>query len=330
MKEFLTKISYKGIVNALVDGFVFTVERVKDGVHDGLLHVISIAAPAPSAVSVYIAFAAAGYQGWQAFLFAAVIEACGIATTRMLVGGIGRADELDLSLKGPLLIPVLLFGIYFAGAEISIFLYESLPAILRAVGEGGQWSGEVRHITPMFYPLFTFVGAGYGAYHEQLAQQDRKRERASELEAERDAMLFEIELENLRKDADARRDIERVKAEAAADAKRAKANRQTVQRVVQHTAQNTVSTPSKAQSEDEQRHLLETHLLDNGWTGASALAKATNLSRSTVYNRLRELSERGRARNENGKWDVVRDIPPTLPAPAQIHLNGNGVMHDQP
>ena len=144
------------------------------------------------------------------------------------------------------------------------------------------------------------------------AEEERERER------ERDDQLFAVELENKRLDAQAKREERLLKAQA----KMSKAVQSSVQQAVQGVDQSTASTPPKTQTEDEQRHLLETQLLDNGWTGASALARATNLSRSTVYNRLNEMAERGRVRNENGKWDIVRDVVPALPEQPAIHLNG--------
>lgn len=164
---------------------------------------------------------------------------------------------------------------------------------------------------------------------EAAAAAERKRAKLEADEAdvkriaedERQARLAH-ELETQRKDDDARRENERISADAKADATRIRAQKnvqKSVQSTVQSGVQNTVSTPSKTQSEGEQKDMIASHLVDNGWTGASALARAVNLSRSTVYNRLSELKQDGRVSNQDGKWAT---IAPALPAEPAIHLNG--------
>lgn len=230
------------------------------------------------------------------------------------------------------------------GAAISVFIAHIIVAEVILWGHGAY--------AEMAYPLVTAIGAAVMAlsieHHKDAEAQslaealqaeadERERVRAEAEEADRrerereeSAQRFILELETRRENEAHRREMERIDAEAKADAKRAKANNKTVQGSVQRTVLDSASTPSKDELKTVQQDSIKTHLLDSGWTGASALARATGLPRSTVYNRLNELSERGQVRNKDGKWDVVRGIAPTLPEPAQIHLNGNGVTHDQP
>ena len=185
----------------------------------------------------------------------------------------------------------------------------------------------------LILPFFSKMGANIFSVSMLLDSLEgtSAARRQRRLQEKRDAAELEIEIEAKRqKSANElaqqqaehaqRLELERLKAES-------KITPKSVKPIMQESVQSGVLNSNLVSTEQRLNTLVDT-LLNTGWHGVSALAKALGVSRTTIYTDIDTLSVRGLLRiirNEDEKIIDVQAIPISMEIPHPvIHLNGNG------
>ena len=218
----------------------------------------------------------------------------------------------------------------------AIAMLETIPGI------ASWYYGEITggdlgfRIGILILPFFSKMGAnifsasmvldaieGTSAARRQRRLQEKRE--AAELEIEIEAKRKEAAIKLAQQEAEHKQklDIERQKAEAKIAPK---STSKSVKLNEPESVQSGVLNSNLVSTEQRLNNLIDT-LLNTGWHGATALAKALKVSRTTVYADLDTLSVRGLLRiirDADEKIIDVRVVQISMEIPqTSVYLNGN-------